>query len=98
MLSLLKAGNHRPVEWIVYVGNVLVPLAAGLPILFQLSGHSFPEVSPLEACDWPLVAIAVMTGLVFVGQMVHFERSGTATVNAALSLLTIIYVGLLISF
>jgi phosphatidate cytidylyltransferase len=40
----------------------------------------------------------MLTGLVFIGEMVRYERPGASIVNAALAIFTIVYVGLLISF
>jgi phosphatidate cytidylyltransferase len=97
VLSLLKAKNHRPIEWIVYFGSLLLPLTAALPVLFQLAGRA-PPAAAVGACGWPLAALALVTGLVFLGEMARYQGPGTAIVDAALSIFTVVYVGLLISF
>ena len=43
VLSLLRAKGHRPIGWIVYLGNVAIPLAAGLPIVLSLCGSKPAE-------------------------------------------------------
>jgi len=98
VLSLLQAKNHRPVAGIVYLGSIVLPLTAALPVVFQLAGRPLPQADAAGACVWPLTALAVVTALVFIGEMARFERPGTAIVYAALSIFTIVYVGLLISF
>jgi phosphatidate cytidylyltransferase len=97
-LGLLRAKGHRPSGWIVYLGNVLIPLAAGLPIVVRVLGYEVPAKLALGTTGWPLVVLAIMTGLVFVGEMARFERPGTAVVDAALSIFALVYIGLCISF
>jgi phosphatidate cytidylyltransferase len=82
----------------VYVGNVLIPLAACLPTLFRLAGRPQTEVDYVASPDWPLAALGIMTMVVFIGEMVRYERPGHAVVDAALSIMTMVYVGLCISF
>ncbi|HZN34356.1 MAG TPA: CDP-archaeol synthase, partial [Pirellulaceae bacterium] len=99
VLDLLAAKGHRPKAAIVYLGNVAIPLAAALPVLFGLFGRKLPAAAfPLGEFGWPLVALAVATIAVLVGEMARFERPGTSIVSAALGLFTLVYVGLLGSF
>jgi phosphatidate cytidylyltransferase len=98
VLSLLRAKNHRPIEWIVYAGSLLVPLTAALPVIFQLAKYSAPPNGAIGPSGWPLITVAMLAGLVFVGEMARYTRPGTSIVDAALSIFTIVYVGLLISF
>jgi phosphatidate cytidylyltransferase len=98
VLSLLRAKNHHPVAWIAYLGNVAIPLAACLPLLYQLIGWNFPKYGPLGPFGRPLVAFAVAALLMLVGEMGRFARPGSAIVNAALGIFTLTYVGVLISF
>jgi len=98
VLSLFKAKNHRPIEWIVYLGSIVLPLTSALPVVFQLAGRTMPQPGTAGPCGWSLAAMAVFAGLVLVGEMSRFERPGTAIVDAALSIFAMVYVGLLISF
>jgi len=98
VLSLLKAKDHKPISWIVYVGNMLIPLAASLPIVLQLLRRPSEEIAYVASSDWPLAVLAVMTMVVFIGEMARYERPGHVIVNAALSIMTMVYVGLCISF
>lgn len=36
VLGLLRAKGHRPLAWPVYFGNLLIPLAAALPVVLAL--------------------------------------------------------------
>jgi phosphatidate cytidylyltransferase len=98
VISLLRAQGHRPIEWIVYAGNVAIPLAAGLPIVLALSGSNLAIRYPQIGYVAPLAALAISMVLVFVGEMSRFRQPGTAIVNASLAVLALVYVGVLISF
>jgi phosphatidate cytidylyltransferase len=97
-LSLLAAKNHRPLAWPVYLGSVLIPAAAGLPILWRLAGCNPTLLPSAGAAGWPLVALVVCAALVLIGEMARFERPGTAIVDAALAIFVLVYIGLFISF
>jgi phosphatidate cytidylyltransferase len=98
LLGLLKAKNHRPAAWPVYLGNLLIPLAAASPVLLDLAGHSFPTNDALGRLGAPLLALAGSSVLVLVAEMWRYERPGVSTVNAALGIFALVYVGLLSSF
>ena len=93
LLSLLRSKGHQPVAWVVYVGNLVIPLAACLPVIASLVGLKY-VVWPLA----PLAAVPVVVILILVGEMGRFKQPGTAVVNTALSVFAIVYIGLLISF
>lgn len=97
LLSLLAAREHRPVAWILYVGNIVVPLAFGWPIVAGVIRGPSPAAD-VDSFGYAVAAIALMTALVLVGEMARFRAPGTATVAAALSVFGICYLGLLISF
>jgi len=98
MLSLLRAKGHRPLGWPVYAGNLLIPLAAALPVVFDLVGHSFPVNGPLGPFGWSVVALALSATAVLIGETARYTRPGTAIVDAALAIFALVYIGLLISF
>ena len=98
VLDLLRAKNHQPLRWVADLANVAIPLAAALPIVVQLLGYELTSIGSLGACGPPLAATAIAVVLVFVGEMARFKQPGAATVNAALTIFTIVYIGLLISF
>jgi len=96
VLSLLRAQGHDPRACNVYVGNVLLPLAASWPIIRQLAGISQGWNFAASACV--LATLGVLTLVVFFGEMSRYEKPGAATVNAALALFTLVYIGVCISF
>ena len=98
VLRLLEANGHRPIGWLVYAGNLLIPLTAALVAVFELAGLMFPAGSPLGPFGWPVVALALSAAAILIGEMARFTRPGTAIVNAALAIFTLVYIGLLISF
>jgi phosphatidate cytidylyltransferase len=98
VLSLLRAKGHRPIGWLVYVGNLAIPAAAALPVIYELAGRHFPANSPLGVFGWPLVALALSAAAVLMGEMARFRRPGTAIVDAALAIFALVYIGLLVSF
>jgi phosphatidate cytidylyltransferase len=98
VLSLLRAKHYAPVAWPIYAGNLLIPLAAAAPLLFALAGWSFPEGNPLGRGGWPMIALALAAIAVIGGEMGRFRQPGSAIVNSALGIFTLVYIGLLVSF
>lgn len=98
VLALLAAKNHRPAAWPVYAGNVLIPLSACLPMFFHVASRPLPADTPLGPFGWPLVVLTLAAIAVLFEEMQRFERPGRATVNAALGIFTLVYIGLLGSF
>jgi phosphatidate cytidylyltransferase len=76
----------------------VITLAACLPMGFQLAGRSFPAGSPLGPFGWPMMVLALAAAGVLAAEMQRFQRPGSATVNAALGIFTLVYIGLLGSF
>jgi phosphatidate cytidylyltransferase len=98
MLSLLRAKDWQPAAWAVYTGTLLV-VGAGLVPLFRSAlgpaGAAGPSTMPW---DWPLGALALSVSLAFIGEMFRYREPGKSVVHVALAVLTIAYVGLLLSF
>jgi len=97
VLSLLRSAGPRPVEAMVYVANLIIPLAAAWPIVIHLVGRQSQAIESMGG-GLLLAAVAGCTILVLVGEMARFKQPGTAVASAALSMFAIVYVGLLISF
>lgn len=98
VLSLLRAKNYAPAAWPIYAGNLLIPLAAAAPLLFALAGQTFPADNPLGRGGWPLVALALAAIAAIGAEMGRFRQPGSAIVNSALGIFTLVYIGLLVSF
>ena len=93
VLSLLRAKNYEPVAWPIYLGNLLIPLAASGPLLFALAGREFPEANPLGRGGWPIAALAIAAIAVIGAEMGRFRQPGTSIVHAALGIFALVYVG-----
>ena len=98
VLHLVGAKNYRPVGWPIFLGNAMIPLAASAPVLFEMTGRSFPADNPFGRAGWPLVALAAAAIAVIGAEMNRFRQPGSAVVNSALGIFTLVYVGLLFSF
>ena len=98
LLSLLRAKGHRPAAFVIYLGNALIALAASLPMVFEMLNTPFPADNPLGRFGWPLVALAISAIAVLIAEMQRFQRPGQSTVQAALGIFALVYVGLLVSF
>jgi phosphatidate cytidylyltransferase len=96
VVSLLRAGGHDPRACIVYVGTVLIPVAAGWQIVRAVAGIQVGQHFAGLTCA--LATLAILIAAVFVGEMARYEKPGAAIVNAALSTFTLVYVGVCISF
>jgi phosphatidate cytidylyltransferase len=98
VLALFAAKGHRPVAWVPYLGNVLITLAACLPMLFQLAGRTFPPIARWDRSAGRWWSSALAAAGVLAAEMQRFKRPGRATVDAALGIFTLVYIGLLGSF
>ena len=101
VLGLLAAKGHRPLAWVVYLGNAAITLAVGWPVLGELARS--PSLT-LQVSEEPLLALrasvvlAAFAVLAFVAEMRRFEQPGKAIVNVALAIFALVYVGVLGSF
>ena len=98
VLALLRAGQHQPLGWAAYLGSFLIPLAASLPVVFDLAGVAVAGDKGLGRCGWPLAAMALMATLALLGEMARFAKPGAAINNASLTIFTLVYIGLFTSF
>src|SRR6478672_786929 len=88
VLSLFRAQGHDPRACIVYVGNVLLPLAASWPIVRQLLGTAVGANFVAGACVF--TTLGVLTLVVFLGEMGRYDKAGTASIHAALAFFTLV--------
>jgi phosphatidate cytidylyltransferase len=98
VLSLLRAQGHRPIGWIVYAGNVAIPLAAGLPVVLALCGSNLLGRYPHIGYVAPLATLAIFGVSILAGEISRFQQPGAAITNAALGIFGLLYIGVLISF
>lgn len=104
ILSLVSLREFRPVAWPVYLGTCAASLAPCVPILLNLLE---PQGLLVDMTGWgesapqfalSLLALAIGALAIFLAEMLCYRQPGTATVNVALSLLILVYIGVLWSF
>lgn len=98
VLGMLRTGGHRPLNWTAYGGSVLVLLAAAVPVFWPLSGEPYPADCPLGRLGWPMVAMALVVGLAFVGEMQRYKEPGAVIVHVALVVFAVAYVAFQFNF
>lgn len=94
VLYLANAAGAKPLPWTVYTSNVLLLVSSWVPLAWAATAEAAPKPT---AGTWPLLALALCVLLVFAGEMYRFQKPGGATVNVAMAILAIVYVGLLLS-
>ena len=98
IVDMLKEKGHDPPAWTVHIGVAAVILAAAAPLGWGLVGAEYPPDCPLGKLGWPLFAAAVASILPFVAEMRRYKEPGRSTVNVALAIFIIAYIGLSIAF
>lgn len=87
VLHLARAGGMRPLAWPVYAGNLLVVLAG-----FYIANY---RPSAEQSLLWPL-AVGVL--LVFLGEMLRYEKPGGVMANIAVNVFALVYIGVMLMF
>jgi len=98
VLSLLRAQNYLPRPAIIYATNLALPTIVSWPILVQLGHWNAASATASVALAWVPAALGVCTMAAFIGEMARYAKPGTAIVNVALSVFTMIYIGVCLSF
>lgn len=89
VLSLTSAKGAKPLGWVVYLGNLAIVGSNWLTVWYP---DHFPTLAPV-AC-----ALGVAILVAFAGEMGRYEGPGNVTVNLALAIFALCYVGVLLSF
>jgi phosphatidate cytidylyltransferase len=113
LLNLVSLREFRPVKWPVYFGTYSLALATCLPILLGWMNWADRTASEIAAgtdvdvAGWHdaglqygliFAALTLSLLLIFLAEMYRYRQPGTASVNVALSLLIVVYIGVLWSF
>ncbi|MCH8921633.1 MAG: phosphatidate cytidylyltransferase [Planctomycetes bacterium] len=94
ILWLLEGRQLRPLAWVVYGGNLLIVGSNAVVVYWK----DYPVDCPVGKLGWPLLALGIGVLLAFVGEIRRYEKPGRVIVNVALSVFSMCYVGLLLSF
>jgi phosphatidate cytidylyltransferase len=97
-LSMCRTSGQTPAAWAMYAGNAMIVLASTAPLAWSLRGETYPPDCPLGKLGWPLVAMAFGVLLAFIAEMRRYQGPGGVTVRVALAVLSMAYLGLLMSF
>ena len=98
LLDMLRDQVARPAAWATHAGALLVALSACAPMLWTMRGLSYPANCPIGRTGWPLAALGISLLLVAVAEMYRYRAPGRSTVQLALGVLTVAYVGLSLAF
>jgi phosphatidate cytidylyltransferase len=110
VLNLVSLREFRPAPWPIYCGTYLIALAPCYSIILEWgkrAGIGAPPGGPLDTSGWSdhslhlgltLAALTLATVIVFLVEMQRYRQPGNATVNIALSILCLVYVGVLWGF
>ena len=94
ILGLLRAGGHRPIGWLVYLGNFLIVLSNGVPMFFS----NWATSTAIDRIGWPLSAFTLSCIAAFIGEMYRYEKPGRVTSDLAVSIFALVYVGVFFTF
>jgi phosphatidate cytidylyltransferase len=94
LLAMFRKGGHEPLALAVYAGVLLTIVASAVPRLWP----DVAESSRIEGVGWIAIGLAAGTLLAILSELSRYERGGRATVNLALTVFAIVYVGGLIGF
>jgi phosphatidate cytidylyltransferase len=94
VLALLRAQGHRPVAGVVYAGTLIVMLSACVPWIWA----DYPADMPISGAGWTMLGLVAVVMLAFAGEMLIYEKPGGVIVRVALTMFTVCYIGLLMSF
>ncbi len=100
LLSMLRDVPMRPPAWLVCAGNLLVIVAAWLPLAVGTLGDRRHEL-PISLMDiqilalaWPMLAIVVAMAALWLAEMLRYRKPGDTTGNLAGGVLAVAYIGL----
>lgn len=101
MLHLARCGGLQPLSWPVYTGNLAIITASWLATLARSSlehGTGWWITAAGKAAvelPWPMLMFGLAVMLLFVGEIVRYQKPGGITSNLASAVLCLAYVGLL---
>ena len=98
LLDLWRERPDCPQPWPVYISAPLTVVAAAAPLLGRVDRLAIGRHWPAGALEWLLPSFVFGVCLAFVGEMTRYRQPGRSTGSIALSVLALVYCGLLLSF
>ncbi len=94
ILWLLKSAGNRPAAALIYIGSFLIVASSGV---FQFCPRA-AEHWALGPLGWPLCIFTLGALAALIIEIARYQEASRAVTNAALSILSLFYVGILFSF
>lgn len=94
ILGLFAARGNKLVAPSVLCSTLVVVASAGAPLLWEV----YPADCPVGRLGWLSLGLAAGFLIVLLGEIRRYMAPGQVTVRLALSLLAVVYVGLLVGF
>ncbi len=89
-ITLLTSQNLRPSSPVVYAGSLAIALSPWLAV-------ACPQTTP-GPLGWPLLAVGLSFFVAVASAVIGYQRETRAALRLALTALSLLYVGLLLSF
>jgi phosphatidate cytidylyltransferase len=93
MASLVSATGYEPLLGVIYGGNLLIIASNAIPLFMPTA-----DDQPIDRLGWPLLAFAVSVLAAMIGEISRYREGSKAIVNLSLAVLSMVYVGLFLSF
>lgn len=94
LTDLFSAFPVRPAVSVVILSTVLAVGFACAPMAWR----DYPDDCPIGKSGWTMFGLAAAIGLIFVHEMFRYREPGQSITRISLSVLAVIYLGLLASF
>ncbi len=91
VLRLCRSAGLKPIGSVVYVGNVLLVASPWFVMLSPLRSAGVEETA------WPMLVLAACVLAAFLGEMRRYDRSKGVTANLGATVLSMVYVGLMLA-
>ena len=97
-VMMVSKSPYGKIEWPALLGCGGVMLSACIPVLWPLSGESYPEDCMLGMLGWPLAAGMIAIATCFVWFMPSYEKNSNFLLRAILSGWVSVYFGSCFAF
>lgn len=93
LLAMFRKRGNEPLAWVIELGTLTTVLAAAIPGLWTDAA-----ATPFRGVAWIAIGLAVSLLVAFAGELRRFDGARRSTVELALAVFAIAYVGGLVGF
>ncbi len=101
ILRLCRSAGLKPIGWVVYFGNILLVASPWFVVLGRRflgeAGAADEQELGVEETAWPMLVLAACVLAAFLGEMRRYDRSKGVTANLGATVLSMVYVGLMLA-